>query len=392
MKPSKILILVLLAATVSMNATAQSRGQRKAAKNTPKPAAAAPSPGKILFDNMLPNTQKVFVIDSIVVDKEEILNAIPNPKENGTLVTYNEFFNTSDNDGHIVYVNGFGNKCFYSEPDSLGNQKLLTRDKVGNSWSKPQPLEGISGFADVMSFPFMMSDGNTLYFAAKGKESVGGYDIFVTRYDAENGRYLKPENIGLPFNSSANDYLYIEDDLDGLAWFVTDRNQPEGKVCIYTFIPNETRENYDLSDTPEPRMRKLAAISQIRDTWPSEAEREKAMQRVYQMTQRNMSSAKSADAIRFVINDNVVYRSVSDFRAAGNADKYRLLAQLYKQASDDEQRMEQLRERYHYAEAPQRERMRPEVIAAERALEKLKSEIRAQEISIRNAENLLLTQ
>ena len=392
MKLSRILILVLLAAMATQNVDAQSRKSRKTTKNTPKPAAAAPSPGKILFENMLPNTQKVFVIDSIVVDKEEILSAIPNPKENGTLVPYNEFFNTSENAGQMVYVNGFGNKCFYSEPDTLGNQCLFTRDKVGNSWAKPQPLEGISNFSTDMSFPFMMSDGTTLYFAAKDKESVGGYDIFVTRYDAESGRYLKPENIGLPFNSAANDYLYIEDDLDRLAWFVTDRNQPEGKVCIYTFIPNQTRENYDLSDTPEPRMRKLAAISQISDTWPSEAERNQMLAKLHLLSERNQKSGNASETIRFVINDNVVYRSVSDFRSPANADKFRLLDQLYKQAEEDEQRLESLRDRYHYAAAPQRERMSAEVLAAERALEKLKNDIRQQEISIRNAENLLLTQ
>lgn len=393
MKATKILLVAMAAATC-LNLSAQSRNGRKGkTKSTAKTTVAVqPSPSKILYENMLPNTQKVFIIDSLVVDKQDILSAIPIPRENGAILPYNEFFNTEENADQMVYVNGFNNKCFYAEPDTMGNLRLLTRDKVGEKWAKPQELEGISDFSDDMSFPFMMSDGNTLYFAAKGKESLGGYDIFVTRYSAETGRYLKPENIGLPFNSTANDYLYIEDDLDRLAWFVTDRNQPEGKVCIYTFMPSDTRENYDLSDTPEPRMRKLAAISKISDTWPSENERNLALARLQQVVSRNQTSTKKGESIRFVINDNIIYNTISDFRSSDNAERYRLLTQLYKQAEEDEARIEALRNRYHYADAPQRERMSAEVLAAERALEKLKNDIRNQEISIRNSENLLLTQ
>ena len=55
----------------------------------------------------------------------------------------------------------------------------------------------------------MLSDGLTLYFAAQGPESIGGYDIFMTTYDAAEGRFLKPENIGMPFNSTANDYAWL---------------------------------------------------------------------------------------------------------------------------------------------------------------------------------------
>lgn len=43
-----------------------------------------------------------------------------------------------------------------------------------------------------------MADGVTLYYASDGEGSLGGYDIFVTRYDSESSSYLRPDNIECP--------------------------------------------------------------------------------------------------------------------------------------------------------------------------------------------------
>ena len=81
-----------------------------------------------------------------------------------------------------------------------------------------------------------MSDGITLYYASDGEGSLGGYDIFVTRYDSENGNYLRPDNIGMPFNSPANDYMYAIDEFNNIGWFASDRYQLITKsvsMCLY---------------------------------------------------------------------------------------------------------------------------------------------------------------
>ena len=98
---------------------------------------------------------------------------------------------------------------------------------------------------DNLNYPFMLSDGQTLYFAAKNEESLGGYDIYMTRYDNDERKYLAPENLGMPFNSPANDYLLVIDEFNNLGGFASDRNQPADSVCLYTFIPNESRRTYE---------------------------------------------------------------------------------------------------------------------------------------------------
>ena len=99
---------------------------------------------------------------------------------------------------------------------------------------------------DAQNYPFMLSDGITLYYAAVGVESFGGYDIFVTRYDMDEKKFLYPENLGMPFNSPANDYMLAIDEFNQLRWFFSDRNQTENKVCIYIFIKNDIRKEYEI--------------------------------------------------------------------------------------------------------------------------------------------------
>ena len=62
-----------------------------------------------------------------------------------------------------------------------------------------------------------------------------GFDIYTTRLDVDNGGFYIPDNYGLPYNSTANDYFLAIDERNNLGWLVSDRYQPEDKVCIYIF-------------------------------------------------------------------------------------------------------------------------------------------------------------
>ena len=96
---------------------------------------------------------------------------------------------------------------------------------------------------------------------------MGGYDIFVTRYDSDDNTYLRPDNIGMPFNSPYNDYMYALDDLNNLGWFASDRYQPEGKVCVYVFVPNSTKQVYDYETADPQAIIDAATLKEIKKTW-----------------------------------------------------------------------------------------------------------------------------
>ena len=54
--------------------------------------------------------------------------------------------------------------------------------------------------------------------------------------------YLAPENVGMPFNSPYNDYMYVIDEFNNLGWFASDRYQPEDKSAyMYSFRHHPNR-------------------------------------------------------------------------------------------------------------------------------------------------------
>ena len=235
------------------------------------------------MERMITATQDIIFIDSIVVDKDKFLSKYNLGSEAGNIYKYNDFFNHSDlQSNSFIYVNEIGNKCYFPIEDAQGNAKLYTSDKLNGNWTEPVIVEGLYNDKALSQFnyPFMMADGVTLYFAATGEESIGGLDIFATRFDADEGRFLEPENIGMPFNSEANDYMFAIDELNNIGWFVTDRNQTEGKVCIYIFIPSETRQTYSTDKYSMEEIKEFARISKISKTWKDGIDRKNELNRL----------------------------------------------------------------------------------------------------------------
>lgn len=382
MKIRRIFIILAVMAICQMTYAQK----RKNVKTTPKKKTEVVqrSPAELLFENMLENTQRVFFIDSVVVDKDNFIQHIPLPHECGTISSQQEGENMI-----AAYLNEFGNKMYYSVRDTMGNASIYTKDKLGNDWSKPMGLTGIDNMTNP-DYPFMMPDGTTFYFSQKGDDTLGGYDIFVTRYDSSTGEFLKPNNMGLPFNSSANDYMYVVDELDSLGWLVTDRFQPEGKVCIYTFVPSKTRENFDLGEMSESEVRQFATIHSIQDTWPSEEARSEAMLRLENMRNRNTPRRETA-SFTFDVNDEITYHTPSDFRSSTARDMFMELLQQKERNQEYAQRLETMRERYYHADDAERASMRKSILDAEKELERQNVQILNTEKKIRNAEIMSLT-
>jgi len=56
--------------------------------------------------------------------------------------------------------------------------------------------------------PFISMDGKTLYFSSKGHNTMGGFDVFRSKYDEETESWSEPENIGYPVNT-VDDNLFF---------------------------------------------------------------------------------------------------------------------------------------------------------------------------------------
>ena len=338
------------------------------------------------LESMRGFTQKVMFIDSVVVSKSKLLSSLNIPDEAGSIQAYNKFFNTTDQPNSIVYLNQLRNKCVFSKFTD-GGWDLYSKEMIGEKWSNAVPLKGLDILGDDVdiNWPFLLSDGTTLYFAAKGEESIGGFDIFMTRYDETTQSYLKPENIGMPFNSIDNDYFFIVDEYDGIGWFATDRNQPEGKVCIYSFIYNNVRENYVVDEYTPEQLRQLSEIHSISQTWTSNQARLGALEQLTAVYKRKFTQKKKND-FEFVINDELTYTTLTDFRSVEAAEMYVNLNELLRKKNKLDSSIERARNAYPTARQPQREQYKQQLLAAEKQSEKYETDIKNLSKKIRRIE------
>jgi len=341
-----------------------------------------------LFTKMLNATAQIVIVDSQVVDSAQLLQAIHVNQEEGRLTTNAQFFRTTASKG-MAYINELGTKCIFSQPNNKGHMRLFQTDKVGSTWTEPEEIK-MTGEKEMLTdfdFPYLMPDGITLYFAARGDESLGGYDIYRTRLDAEEGRFLKPENMGLPFNSEANDFMYVIDEQRQLAYFATTRRQPKGKVCVYTFIPNDTRkvlvpEAY----TPE-KLRSMARIDRIADTWGNNIERKNALNRMNEARSTNALLAHNQNTFKFVVNDQMTYRQMADFKHAENQKRMKELLDTQTQLSNLKAALEKARNFYASASRSEREQLKKDILESEQQEYLLEKKIHHLEKTIRNTEN-----
>lgn len=385
MKLRSLTIILMLMITII--GAAQKRKQTPRHKTQVSPEVAA---WQERLDRMTMATQRIMVIDSIVVDKNDFLQHYYLNPEEGHIDSYSHFFNTQQQPNAYVYLNAIGNQCILSQEDEDGIINLYESDKEGNKWTKPRLLQGVNDAKQFfhVNYPFMMPDGVTLYFAAEGDESLGGYDIFVTTYDTEEDRFLTPENIGMPFNSEANDYMMVIDEYDRIGWFATDRGQEDGKVCIYTFVPSDVRQTYDPETYSKEQITNFARITDITETWVS-PDIDQALERLEKAKARQKKNTDNEE-FTFVINDDVDYHKLSDFKAKGNAQRYLHLVKLRSQQTALQQAIERVREYYSGATADEKREMAPEIIATEQQQHQIHIEIHNLEKIIRNEENITL--
>ena len=335
---------------------------------------------------MLRGVERTAVIDSFSVPKEEFMAYYKTSPESGTLIP-------PSNGNGAAYRTQLGNKIYASIPQQ-GQLDLYTRAPQGEAWGTPSPLTGNVNTSADENYPYALSDGITLYYASNGEGSIGGYDIFVTRYNSRTGNYLLPENIGMPYNSPFNDYMLVIDEYNNLGWFASDRFQPQDSVCIYVFIPNKAKYTYDPETTPSDTLRKRAMISSIADTWDELAghanEVEPAQRRLAIAMHTRLDNTPQHE-FTFVIDDHTLYHRFEDFHSPEALALFRQWQKAKKTLAQARKKLEQIRNTYARMPETQRANLAPTILEQEKNVEQIEAQTKLLEKQTRNTEFIRLS-
>ena len=287
--------------------------------------------------------ENIQLTDSVVVDKSVFLTAYPLSKSAGTV-------GMDDSLGYYINERQDVKLSTSTDYTLLSCQRLLEGEWMCDTLRLP------SFAAARCNFPYMLSDGVTVYFASDVESGLGGYDIYITQYNTNTNTYLPPENIGMPFNSPANDYMFVIDDVKGIGYFATDRYMDSSKVCIYSFIPNE--EKQIVRDTTDEYVRLFAQGKVLQHKTETPKQQETVVE--------TKPSKQEVKMKPFVVNDSVVYTQLSDFPSIDARVLYEEYLRQEAQLEELKQTIATKRAAFRHADEATQQQLRTELLELEK--------------------------
>ena len=134
-------------------------------------------------------------------------------------------------DGKQLYFSserggGYGGKDIYRatlQPDSTWGQVINLGDSINTALDDDAP--------------FIHPDGVTLFYSSKGKNSMGGYDIFQARLNILDSSFNQPVNLGYPINTPDDDIYYVLSANGERGYYASGKQGGYGLKDIYTVYP-----------------------------------------------------------------------------------------------------------------------------------------------------------
>jgi hypothetical protein len=132
---------------------------------------------------------------------------------------------------HTFVKAGNKYKIYPSYVESADMTSLYLKTKKGDVWSEPIKIPlPMDEKTDVL-YPFYHTESGHLYFSSNGFNAMGGFDFFKVSFDPASMTLGEVVNLGFPFSSTDDDFLFVPLDSAGNhAAFSTIRSSDIGKI------------------------------------------------------------------------------------------------------------------------------------------------------------------
>lgn len=234
-----------------------------------------------------------------------------------------------DNLSRAVYVPDGSRDIYYSAKDEEGIRNIYATHLADSLWSVPALInEQLTSSSDEI-YPMLSPDGQSLYFASKGLYGMGGYDLYVSNWNSETNDWDMPVNMGFPYSSPYDDFLFVNTEDGKYSIFASNRECGRDSVTIYVLEYDSMPVRKAVTDVGE--LRTLAALNPAKD--PSRIDNDAAVPDDGQHdegTKRYMEKMREVRALR----DSVARygknldKMRSELAAASAEEKARLTAEI----------------------------------------------------------------
>ena len=182
-------------------------------------------------------------------------------------VKMNKFINSKYHESSASYSNDSKTLYFVSnKPGGFGEHDIYYTkwDEIKKDWGEAVNVGPTINTKHNEESVVIHPDGKTLYFSSQGHETMGGYDIFMSKLQADGVTWGKPENIGYPINSVDDDVFFVINASGRRGYYSSFKADGYGEKDIYmiTFLGPEkplqlSAEDNLLANIAEPVREKL---------------------------------------------------------------------------------------------------------------------------------------
>lgn len=234
-----------------------------------------------------------------------------------------------DDLSRAIYIPDDAKDIYYSAKDEEGIRNIYCTHLTDSLWSAPALInEQMTSSSDEI-YPMLSPDGQSLYFASKGLYGMGGYDLYVSNWNSETNDWDMPVNMGFPYSSPYDDFLFVNTEDGKYSIFASNRECGRDSVTIYVLEYDSMPVRKAVTDVGE--LRTLAALNPAKD--PSRIDNDAAVPDDGQHdegTKRYMEKMREVRALR----DSVARygknldKMRSELAAASAEEKARLTAEI----------------------------------------------------------------
>ena len=139
-------------------------------------------------------------------------------------------FFINEHEDRIIFASDVGSR----KKSNLDLLESYKNAETGN-WSKPSPFAASINTGFNEDSPYLSPDEKTIYFASDGHNSMGGYDIFRSNFDAVTSTWLEPQNMGFPLNSPEDEIHFKMNADQQSGYFTSNRLHTFGDFDIFFF-------------------------------------------------------------------------------------------------------------------------------------------------------------
>lgn len=216
-----------------------------------------------------------------------------------------------------LYMEDDADVLYWSAADTDGIRNIRRMEYQDTIWTVPALLnENMTSAADEI-YPMLSADGRTMYLSSAGFYGVGGYDIYVSEWDELAGDWSVPVNMGFPYSSPADDFLFINTDDGEYTVFASNRDCPKDSVWVYVLEYDDMPVRRSVTDTDElvklvsldPKDKTEKAVEAVKSDIPENVDTRRYMNKMSEV--RGLRD--SLDAVGMRIEEaRVLYEQADD--------------------------------------------------------------------------------